>query len=267
MGNSDEFFVGPELPYPQPRPLGFYKDAAGKLKRQAALFRVYAYDAQGNVVAELTAANADIEWTVHVANKKSAWYDFDVALDIPEAANQQSQRRNANFVGDRRKALVIDPGARSVRGPNAEPAPFDTGTFVDRQVYLGELRTDDAGRLVFLGGRGVSASYTGNPNPITFANNDGWHDDTADGPVRATVTVGGTTFAADPAWVVVAPPNYAPDLITPQTMYDVIADALAGKWTRSAKTPGQWTPSFRHDILPLLEQMVDAQWVNAGFLA
>ena len=267
VGNSDEFFVGPELPYPLPRPLGFYKDAIGKLKRQAALFRAYGYDAQGNVVAELTGANADIEWTVHVANRKSAWYDFDVALDIPEAAAEQSQRRNANFVGDQRKALVIDPGPRSVRGANAEPAPFDSGTFVDRKVYLGELRTDGAGRLLFLGGRGVSASYTNDPNPITFANNDGWHDDTADGPVRATVTVGGKTLVADPAWVVVAPPNYGPDLVTPQTMYDVIDDALAGSWTRSAKTPGQRTPSFRDDVLPLLEQMMDAQWVNAGFLA
>ena len=40
IGNSPtEWFDGPDLPYPTPRPLGFYKDDEGRLKRQAALFR------------------------------------------------------------------------------------------------------------------------------------------------------------------------------------------------------------------------------------
>jgi hypothetical protein len=45
-------------------------------------------------------------------------------------------------------------------------------------------------------------------------------------------------------------------------MYDVMHDALAN---RLMSKPGK--PSFRNDILPLLRQCVDAQWVNAGFLA
>ena len=37
VGNSqDEFFIGPEVPHPLPRPPGFYRDATGALKRQAA---------------------------------------------------------------------------------------------------------------------------------------------------------------------------------------------------------------------------------------
>ena len=63
---------------------------------------------------------------------------------------------------------------------------------------------------------------------MTFANNDGWHDDVSDGPVHAKVTMNGTAFDAAGAWVVVAPPNYGPDIVTPQTMYDVIYDAFAG---------------------------------------
>ena len=53
-----------------------------------------------------------------------------------------------------------------------------------KKVYLGEIFTDDDGRLMVLGGHGVSASYDGT-RAITFANNEGWHDDVSDGPVNA----------------------------------------------------------------------------------
>ena len=54
VGNSaEEFYYGPEVPEPLPRPPGFYKDGTGALKREAARFRVYGYDAAGNVVADL----------------------------------------------------------------------------------------------------------------------------------------------------------------------------------------------------------------------
>jgi len=87
VGNSEnEFYIGPEVLEPQPQPPGFYKDSKGALKREAAQFRIYGYNANGEVVSELTSDNADITWTVHVANKKSAWYQFQLALDIPEAA-------------------------------------------------------------------------------------------------------------------------------------------------------------------------------------
>jgi hypothetical protein len=188
------------------------------------------------VVAELTSVNAQIEWTVHVANKKGAWYDFDAALDLPEAKELKSCRRNAFIQGERQEKLVIDPGARTISGPNHKSSPFDTGKFLDSQTYLGELFTDDMGRLVFVGGKGVSVSPL-NFTPVTFANNPGWHDDTSDGPVRAKVVVNGREIGAATAWVVTAPPNYSPDLVTPQTMYDVITDALAGSLLNTQKTP------------------------------
>src|SRR5580692_7355649 len=75
VGNSEKgFFIGPEVTDPEPVKPGFAKDSAGALKRQAALFRVYGYNASGEAVVELTAENADIEWTVQVANMKAAWY-------------------------------------------------------------------------------------------------------------------------------------------------------------------------------------------------
>lgn len=44
---------------------------------QAARFRVYAYDSQGKVLGEVNSTqNYQLTWTVHVANKKAAYYLF-----------------------------------------------------------------------------------------------------------------------------------------------------------------------------------------------
>ena len=86
VGNSpDEWFLGPETPGPHPVPSGGFKDAAGRIKRQVARFRLYGLDAEGQVVAEVTSRDAEIQWSVHLANTKAAWYNFDIALDIPQA--------------------------------------------------------------------------------------------------------------------------------------------------------------------------------------
>ena len=115
MGNSQhDFYVGPEVTEPLPQPPGRMHDAAGALKRQAARFRVYGYDAAGNVVRELTTHDADLRWTVHVANRKASWYQWAIALDIPEAAGNTLPLRNAT-VGDR-ASLEIAPGPRSITG-------------------------------------------------------------------------------------------------------------------------------------------------------
>ena len=81
VGNSaDSFFFGPEVPGALPVAPDGFKDASGAIARQAARFRLYGYDAEGAVVRELTAADGAIDWTVSVANKKAAWYDFDLSL-------------------------------------------------------------------------------------------------------------------------------------------------------------------------------------------
>ncbi len=78
MGNSpDEFFIGPVAPGEFPQPDGGFKDSSRRVKRQAARFRIYGLNSKGEVVAELTAANADITWDVHVANRKAEWYQFE----------------------------------------------------------------------------------------------------------------------------------------------------------------------------------------------
>jgi len=77
VGNSPgEYYFGPEIPGGLPIAPDGYKDESGAMKRQAARFRVFGLDASGQVVRELTADEADITWTVRLANKKASWYQF-----------------------------------------------------------------------------------------------------------------------------------------------------------------------------------------------
>ena len=51
VGNSpDEFYIGPEVDYPEPLPPGSYRDKEGRLKREAARFRIYGLNALGQAV-------------------------------------------------------------------------------------------------------------------------------------------------------------------------------------------------------------------------
>jgi hypothetical protein len=271
LGNSPtEYFIGPEVVEPRPEAPGFYKDSAGALKRQAARFRIFGYNAAGEVVGELTPNNADLRWTVHVANRKAAAYQFVLAMDIPEAATVAAPLRNKGVTGDARQKLVIDPGPRSIAGENTQGDEyhFNTGRFLQKEVYLGELRTDEAGRLLFLGGFGNSGSPEGTPiydesDPNGFANANGWYDDTSDGPVTAEVSIDGRSIPVDPAWVITAPPNYAPNVISIRTLYDSLYDSyVAAGWL-----PFPEKVSFRRDIFPILQRLVNLQWVNKGFAA
>lgn len=264
VGNSpDEFFLAPDVPDPEPSPPGSHRDAQGRLKRQGVCFRVYGLNAQKQIVKELTAAEgAIIRWTAHLANQKSSWYQFQLALDIPEADSAPPTLLRNSTVSDRH-SLTIDPGPRSIDGiPGAPVEPFDTGEFMEAHVYLGELRTDEHGHLIVLGGHGVSSSYDGSV-AVTFANNEGWHDDTSDGPVTAEVTYQGLPLEVAPAWVVVAPPNYAPMQKSVRTMWDLMRDVAitAGLLPRPPR------PSFQRDLRPIFERLSRLQWVNAGFAA
>ena len=69
---------------------------------------------------------------------------------------------------------------------------------------------------------------------VTFANNDLWYDDTSDGPVDATVRIDGREIPVTGAWVVVAPPNYAPGIQSVVTMYDVMFEVATYPGARAA---------------------------------
>ena len=259
VGNSeDSFFFSPEVPGALPRspPRGF-KDRRGAIARQAARFRIYGFDAGGRVVREITAQDADITWQITVANSKAAWYEFNRAFDLPIAT--PTPRRNADVAN--RSALIIEASPRTVRGVYARPQPLDGGRFFGQPVDLGEVLTDDRGRLIVLPGRGAAYSSPTAPPLGGFADNDGWTDDLCDGPVRATVRLNGVEYLPAPAWVVSAIPNYAPGIAAGfVTLYDTIYSMEVDRGRIRHDRA-----EFERDIMPIFERLVDMQWVNAGF--
>ena len=105
------------------------------------------------------------------------------------------------------------------------------------------IQQDGHNRLLVLGGRGNSGSVRtglGEPSIQNYANNDGWFDDTSDGPVGASLLcqilkvdgrdplpsqAGQISVAVDdPAWVIVGYPRFAPQIIDIVTLDEVVED-------------------------------------------
>jgi hypothetical protein len=213
---------------------------------------VFAYD-ENNLATELTAATADITWTVELSNPKAAAFLY--RDDFAEIT-----RRNAGE-SDRNK-LVIKPGPRTLTGPN-QIASFNNGTITfggtTATIPLGEARTDPEAHLLVLGGFGTSMSPTGSGLVGDTFNHDQWCDDVADGPVKATVKIKATnqTFDAVGAWIIVAPPKFAPAAVNPITLFDRLFDFFVQSGMAAA--PAQ--PSFRRDIAPILQAALDAKGI------
>ena len=93
-------------------------------------------------------------------------------------------------------------------------------------LKLGTLRIDSGGRLLVLGGHGHAGTLIGadlEAGNNDYANRDGWYDDMSDGPVEAAVTLNdGRRFKAMTAWVIVAPPKFAPEVQSVVTLYDTL---------------------------------------------
>ena len=296
VGNApSQFYIGPETyrglpinPDGSPFTEADFRDTDKRLCRQAARFTLYRDNPDGTQeeVTLATPGVASIEWTVHVANKKASWYEFKTnAGENGYASNHPL--RNAG-VGDR-LSLVIDPGPRLIQGANAQPRHFSrdsvppgyqgamfpptgllpAGNDIDT---LGELHTDSQGRLLFLGGLGHAGSPINPPSIGEYANNDGWWDDTSDGPVHAVVQfTDGSRIDCGTAWVSVAPPAYAPEIANLVTLWDTIFDTAVragrhpdictgGLWRRGADG---YRPNFRTEIGPLIERATLYPWVAA----
>ena len=66
---------------------------------------------------------------------------------------------------------------------------------------------------------------------MDYANNDGWYDDTADGPVMARLVMFSDQVQRNrfvdveyPAWVVVGYPRFVPEMLDMVTMDEVVYD-------------------------------------------
>ena len=301
LGNSDDFYLSPEQPGKlpiecdhegkeiiengKPKPISTFKDPndLSKVKRQAARFRVFHYNdehdtageeitlggeyefiLQTNVTAlrKVKGTVTDITWTVHLANKKSSWYEFEETRGMHGYSADHKLRNASVDQPDLRRQLITDPGPLSVslehkhaeftKGKNpGYPQTFPPMDIKPQTIEtLGEImvhKQNKHQRLIVLGGRGNSGSI-GTPVITDFVNNDGWFDDISDGPVTATITYQYTDITYDgdkevktqktstmdvqvPAWVVVGYPRYVPemaDMITlDEAMYDLFVRTKA----------------------------------------
>ncbi len=128
------------------------------------------------------------------------------------------------------------------------------------EIKLGHLRTDPAGRLLVFPGDGISRSaYPDNPIR-NFSDNDGWHDDWADGVIQAKVTFpDGSSMAAENAWVVCCGPDFAPDIHPFVSLYDVMNNvAIDAGWAEPPKPP----LSFRKYVYPFFRRFALLNWVS-----
>jgi hypothetical protein len=276
-----------------------FKDKQGRIKRQAARFRILEYDskhpgAPGKEVRPGKGGIASVEWTVHLANKKPAWWNFseqagDLAYGDWNSYEKQVNNpklkgtawavalRNATVKNPKkRQELIIDPGPRTVSGKQ-RTAAFDKNTKYshvsfpplniapDTITTLGNLIMDSHGRLLVLGGHGHAGGKT---QLTTFAGGDDWYDDISDGPVNAKIHLdGGGSAEADQAWVMVGSPKFAPELVNQVTLDDLIYDAsiremnFNPKIYRKGKWQRDYRPNYERDIKPILERPAGYRWV------
>jgi hypothetical protein len=199
-------------------------------------------------------------------------------------------RRNPDIhLSERNQKLVLSTDALSLRSSDRGM----TKQLVNRHEatrstieVLGEMRIDDAGRLIVFGGYGRSVYVQGlNPKVLrdhslaSYANNDGWFDDVADGPVTAVIHFKNgsevTVAGADGAWFISAPPDFAPAVPPVRSLWDTLMDvfirykgtdlsddptfrgthwsSLATAWKANPKALPGYRVSFKRDIQPILE--------------
>lgn len=258
-----------------------FRDKSGNLKKQAARFKIYSYDdSNPNDKGTLVSAGGNIKaikWTVYLANKKASWYQFKQLTgsgqegDLGYIKNNQQKPgtnplRNESVTGSARQNLIIDPGPRSIQGPS-QSAEFNLDSSIKGQTFppstiepfpittLGSIFTDDDSNLIVFGGNGNSGTTNLNPDPnykyeiTAYANNDGWFDDISDGPVCATLITDSGDIEVEGAWVIAAPPGYAPQVINQVSLYDTMRDVF---------TQSSDFPDFGNDIYDKAKQ----QFIN-----
>jgi hypothetical protein len=268
VGDSkDGFFIGPEATGVVPA--GPFRGKDDGIKPQGARFRVFQVDIDANenetVRREVTGAkDVQIEWTVQLANRKAAAREIFGAGSGTLTRNPSAKFRNAGF--DRNKLVITATAA--VKNVSAAPATRMTGSIafakgrnvrrVDN-IELATLRTDDAGRLIVVGGPGTSKSPA-KTKLGSFADNDGWYDSVSDGPVSATLRIGNTSHPVIPAWVTVTVPRYAPEVYGIITWFDQALN-MARTGADGTFSPPR-TTSFLHDVYPILKRADDVSAVQ-----
>ena len=258
VGNSpDQFFVGPEQRDSvgveidadgNEQQVNSFKDDQYRMKRQGARFQLFELSDGGAApVPARLPDGATVEWLVKMVNKKDA---------VRRPNSPPSSPMRVEVDPSRRDRIISTQAAPTATAPMA----LD-GRYKGVDVSLGSVRVDTLGRLIVLGGRGRSESPSSAPIGGNFYNNPDWFDDVGDGPVRATISIPGRDpIEAEPAWVIVAPPDFAPVSLGVVTLYDLVLQvAIDQSWVQQHEYP-----FFETDIRPLIERASNLQWVHAN---
>nr|WP_295873162.1 CTQ-dependent lysine 6-oxidase LodA [uncultured Chitinophaga sp.] len=265
-------------------PITKFKDGAGLIKRQGQPFMLY--NEAGEEITLDTPNVKSITWTVHLANKKAAWYQYselkgNLMYGFENSyTNQKVPWRNAGVESPaERQKLIVDPGPRTVSGRQQKIAftkdqapanypvqyPPDNVTYGTPVTTLGDLLTDDKGRLVVLGGYGRAG---GDEPLISYGGSDTWHDDISDGTVACVVEFEDSTPKVTlHAWVIVGSPDFAPEIVNISTLSDTMFDVGVRRLKMVPAMYGDngWNESyvanFKRDILPIISRISRYQWV------
>ena len=264
-------------------PIVHFKDPKGLIKRQGQPFKIY--DEDGTEITLESKNVASIEWMVHLANKKAAWYQYSELqgnlLYGPSNSytNQNIPFRNPNVPHDERQSLIVDPGPRSISGKRQSigfdkdnvPENYHAHYPVTEVKYgvpvttLGDLKTDDYGRLVVLGGFGNAGGIEA---LTSYGGSSTWHDDISDGPVYCTITFNdGNPAVTLSAWVIVGSPDFAPEIVNISNLSDTMFDVgvrhfnLVPDMYQNGVYNKAFIANFQRDILPIINRLGRYQWV------
>ncbi|MBE0366938.1 CTQ-dependent lysine 6-oxidase LodA [Pseudoalteromonas aurantia] len=292
LGNSEgQFYLAPDqiggLPFEADEwgnkidsPVNQFKDQEGRIRRQGQPFKII--DEDNN---ELTLASDNVKavtWTVHIANKKAAWYEFNELQgnllfgEENSYSNRRTPWRNASETN--RRSLIIDPGPRTITGANAKaifdeasasnnyPVSFPPKPCQGTEIKsLGNIITDNEGRLVVIGGYGNAG---GNEPLESYGGADSWHDDIADGTVYCTITFNDGQELKLSAWVIVGSPDFAPEIVNISNLSDTMFDVAIREQNLCAEmySNGEFQPSYQanyyRDIEPIIQRISRYQWVS-----
>ncbi|CCM05259.1 uncharacterized protein FIBRA_07469 [Fibroporia radiculosa] len=288
-----EYFLSPEVPGSDdvsPAVNNSFRDSKYRIKRmvcsfefplasvnkkyaiQAVRFRAYAYDKNGKNLGEIKSGDKSqytLTWTVHVANHKGAYHTFrgqystaDISLRNPDVQPTTTYDNRTDLIVDAQEQQIsglkmITDLKGGFKGSKANPV----------EVHLGQIRTDEHGRLIFIGGAGYSRSVADpsqphfQPDIISAFDSIDWVDDTCDGWVNVTVKhpdLAEILAALQKSTILVAPPRFVWGIQAPTTLYDLIANIYNKEkgWKDHEGTLFYW------DIWPVLLSCYTLSWVN-----
>ena len=200
------------------------------------------------------------------------------------------------------RKLTIDPGPRTIRGKHRTAVKLDKATkasYLNKEGQikplddypklfpedsfgklncptgpidtLGELQTDDNGRLLVVGAYGRACGWfmeDGTPYPLEHdVDNDGWFDDTGDGPVTAVLVFDDdSTQEVHGGWVVSTDPSYAPQTLNVVSLWDDMYDSWVRKLDlvpdiyTNGKYNDDFEPDFDDHLLPIFRSVEMQQW-------